>query len=103
MEELNTLIIESKKRIIEKNEKFVKLKMASIKTSQENEKYCSELESYVQLYNQRSAGLSQGLSFYTEFSIRVNDVYQKTSDFVMARDMEKNELIKNINAGYSYH
>ena len=70
-----------------------------MKTSQENEKFCADLESYVQLYNQKSSGLSQGLSFYSEFSFRVNDVYQKAHDFIMAREIEKNDLIKNINNG----
>lgn len=77
----------------------MKLKTESMKTSQENEKYCAELESYVQLYNQKSSSLSQGLSFYTEFSVRINDMYQKTNDFVIAREIEKNDLINRINGG----
>jgi len=74
-------------------------KLDTMKTSHENEKFCSELESYVQLYNQKSGSISQGLSFYAEFSYRVNDVYQKASDLVMARDIEKNEIINTLNGG----
>lgn len=99
VEEIHTLIIESKNRISEKNEKFLKLKMDSMKTSHENEKFCADLESYVQLYNQKSSGLSQGLSFYSDFAFRVNLEFQKATDFVLARDTEKNEIIKNLNNG----
>ena len=99
LEELNTLIIEAKKQVQEKNEKFVKVKLESMKSSQENEKFCADLESYVQLYNQKSASLIQGINFYSDFARRINVEYQKASDFVIARDTEKNDLIKRIGSG----
>ena len=79
----------------------MKIKIESMKTTHENEKFFAELESYIQLYNQKSSSISQGLSFYAEFAFRVNDASQKVSDFIMARDIEKNDSIKNINNGGS--
>jgi hypothetical protein len=70
-----------------------------MKTTQENEKFCADLESYVQLYNQKSASLNQGISFYADFARRINVEYQKATDFVLARDTEKNDLIKRIGNG----
>jgi hypothetical protein len=70
-----------------------------MKTTQENEKFCADLESYVQLYNQKSASLNQGINFYADFSRRINVDYQKATDFCLARDTEKNDLIKRIENG----
>jgi len=70
-----------------------------MKTTQENERFCADLESYVQLYNQKSSSLNQGISFYADFARRINIEYQKATDFVLARDTEKNELIKRIGNG----
>jgi len=96
-EEIHTLIVESKKKVTALNERFVKKKLESMKTTHENEKFFADLESYVQLYNQKSGSIGQGLSFYGEFAYRINDVYQKATDLVMARDIEKNELIRTLN------
>jgi len=96
-EELHSAILESKKKITALNERFVKKKLDSMKTTHENEKFFADLESYVQLYNQKSGSIGQGLGFYGEFAYRVNDIYQKANDLVMARDIEKNELIRSLN------
>jgi len=96
-EELHTMILESKKKVTTLNERFVKKKLDTMKTTHENEKFFADLESYVQMYNQKSGSIGQGLGFYGEFAYRVNDIYQKATDLVMARDIEKNELIRNLN------
>jgi len=81
------------------NEKFNKLRMNSLKPNLENEKFFSELDSHTQLYHQKCTNVNQGLSFYQEFNYRLNDLQQKINDFVVARDIEKNELIKSLTMG----
>ena len=85
---------ESKKRLIEKNEKFVKIKFSSMKTFEQNEKFFSDLESYIQLYHSKCASINQGLAFYSEFTMRMNQLGQKITDFLYSREIEKNDMIK---------
>jgi hypothetical protein len=88
-----------KKAIASKNDAFTKVKANSFKTPEENEKFFKDLENYVQGYSQRMVNLNQGINFYNEFDNRLNEVNIHVTDFLMARDMEKNELIKQINSG----
>lgn len=101
IEEINGLTAKSKQKITDKNEKFAQLKYVSIKIFQENEKFCADLESYIQLFNQKCVALSHGLGFYSEFNNRLNLLNQKIQDFVYARDIEKNGLLENFNTGSS--
>ena len=92
--DINNLILESKYRIKQKHEEFVKIKQTSLKNNQPNEKYFSDLESYVQLYHQKCSLISHGLGFYSDFTTRINQLGQRINDYILARDLEKNDLIK---------
>jgi programmed cell death 6-interacting protein len=100
--ELETISNEIKKiksTIIAKNDAFIKVKTNSFKTPEENEKFFKDLENYVQQYNQRLVNLNQGMNFYNEFNNRLNEINIHVTDYLMARDIEKNDLIKQINSG----
>jgi programmed cell death 6-interacting protein len=99
LEFVSNEVKEMKKSIIAKNEAFTKVKTASFKTPPENEKFLKDLEEYVQGYNQRLVNLNQGMNFYNEFNTRLDEVNIHVTDFLMARDLEKNENIKSINSG----
>lgn len=86
---------------MEKNEKFVKIKVSAFKVCEPNEKFFSDIESYIQLFNQKCAAITQGLNFYSEFTLRMNQLSQRINDFLMARDIEKNEMLRLI-TGQTY-
>ena len=94
-EEVKTL----KLSITAKNEVFLRVKASSFKTSEENEKFFRELEDYCKLYNQKLVQLQQGINFYTEFSKRLNDINGHITDYLVSRDIEKNEIIRYITSG----
>lgn len=71
----------------------MKVKMSSMKLCEPNEKFFADLEAWIQLYNNKCASITQGLNFYAEFSRRINQLSQSISDFLMARDIEKNQLL----------
>ena len=99
IEEINGLIAQSKQNIMNLNEKFAKLKYVSMKVFQENEKFCNDIESYIQLFNQKCVALSHGLGFYSEFNNRLNHLNQKITDFILARDIEKNGVLQSLSGG----
>ena len=67
--------------------------MSSIKLCEPNEKFFADIEAWIQLYNNKCASINQGLNFYAEFTRRINQLSQSISDFIMARDIEKNQLL----------
>ena len=40
--------------------------------------------------------VQQGLNFYMEFNRRIDDLQTAVTDYILARDYEKNDLIKSI-------
>ena len=94
IEEINNKIVESEIRIKQKNEEFVKIKQIFLKNIYPNEKYFSDLEAYIMLYNQKSNTINQGIEFYTELAFQINLMCQRIYEFIKAREIEKNELIK---------
>lgn len=92
--------------IVAKNEVFIRVKQSNFKTNDENEKFFRDLENHCQLYSQKLINLQQGMNFYTEFNKRLNDINGHITDFLVSRDMEKNDLLKFItsggNAGFQY-
>lgn len=96
-------IIEIKRAIALKNEIFLKIKAINFKPNPDNEKYFKDLESYSHMYNQKLIGLNQGLNFYNEFNTRLIDLSSRITDFLLARDMEKNEILKAITSGNNYN
>jgi programmed cell death 6-interacting protein len=85
--------------ITAKNEVFLRVKQNNFKSSEENEKFFRELEDYCKLYNQKLVNLQQGINFYTEFNRRLNDINGHITDFLVSRDIEKNDIIKHITSG----
>jgi len=43
--------------------------------------------------------VSQGMGFYKEFIYRLNELTGRITDFLLARDLEKNEIMKSITSG----
>lgn len=82
-----------------KNEVFIRVKNNTFKPNEDNEKFFKDLENHVQTYNQRLVNLNQGMNFYNEFQNRLNDINTHVTDYLLARDIEKNELIKTITGG----
>ena len=99
LDEINPKIVELKGQIKTLNEKFMKLKMETLSNNNQNDKFFQELESYIQLYNENSSQLLQGLNFYGDFTFRMSELNQKISDFILSRDIEKNEILKNLTGG----
>jgi hypothetical protein len=99
LESISNEIIETKNQIIKKNELFNQIKSLCQKPNEENEKFFKNLEDYVQLYNQKFINLNQGTNFYNEFNLRLNEINEKITDYLFARDLEKNEIIKTITSG----
>jgi len=71
--------------------------------NKENEKFFSDLDSYVQLYNQKYVNLQQGGNFYAQFTSKLNELNAHITDYLYSRDLEKNDLIKNITSGQNVH
>lgn len=78
----------------------MKIKLANFKSVPENELFFKELEGHAIQYNQKLMNLNQGLTFYQQFNQRINELGSRITDFLLARDVEKNELIKAITGGY---
>ena len=82
-----------------KNEIFLRVKNDKFKPDPANEQFFQNLNNYVQLYRTKEQQLQQGLNFYKKFDQKMNELNRNISDFLMARDMDKNELIRYIMGG----
>ncbi len=99
LETISKQIGEIKKEIVMKNEIFIKVKSMTHVPKQDNEKFFSDLDNYVQLYNQKFINLQQGGNFYAQFTMRLNELNAQITDYLYSRDLEKNDFIKNITSG----
>ena len=79
-----------------KNEAFNKVKNTTFKPVAENEEYFKNLDKYCEEYIVKLTNLNQGIKFYTEFISKLNEMNEKITDFLLARDIEKNEIFKAI-------
>ena len=79
-----------------KNEIFLRAKNDKFKPDPANEQFFTDLNNYVQLFRTKEQQLQQGLNFYKKFDQKMNELNRNISDFLMARDMDKNELIRYI-------
>ena len=79
-----------------KNEIFLRAKNDKFKPDPANEQFFTDLNNYVQLFRTKEQQLRQGLDFYKKFDQKMNELNRNISDFLMARDMDKNELIRYI-------
>ena len=77
-----------------KNEIFLRVKNDKFKPDPANEQFFQNLNNYVQLYRTKEQQLQQGLNFYKKFDQKMNELNRNISDFLMAREMDKNELIR---------
>jgi hypothetical protein len=102
LETLSEQVKTLKLSITAKNEVFLRVKASTFKTNEDNEKFFRDLEDYCKLYNQKLVQLQQGINFYGEFNKRLNDISGHISDFLLSRDLDKNELLKYINGGGNY-
>ena len=92
-----------KVNIQSKNEVFMRVKNDKFKPDPANEQFFRELDSYVQLFRTKELNLQQGLNFYKQFDQKLNELNRNITDFLMARDMDKNELIKYVTMGQTYN
>lgn len=69
------------------------------KPIEENEKFFKELENNCEIFNQKLVNLNQGNNFYNDLNNKISELCAKITDFLLARDIEKNEIIKSINSG----
>ncbi len=86
-----------------KNEVFKKVKAITQVPNQQNEKFFSDLDNYVQMFNQKFINLQQGANFYQQFTMRLNELNAQITDYLFSRDLEKNDFIKNITSGQNIH
>ena len=84
-----------------KNEIFMRVKNDKFRPDAANEQFFRDLDNYVQLFKTKENQLQQGLTFYKKFDQKMNELNRNISDFLMARDMDKNELIRFISVGGS--
>ena len=91
-----------KQIIITKNEDFVKIKNDKFKPDPENEQFFKNLDQFVQLARQKEIQLQQGLNFYKQFNLKLNELNRNITDFILSRDIDKNQLIKYLTQGGSY-
>lgn len=85
-----------------KNEVFLRVKNENFKPDPKNEEFFKNLDSYCNLFNQKETQLQQGLNFYKQFDSKLNELNRNITDFLMARDLDKNQLIKSLTSGGSY-
>lgn len=103
LETVSTQIGEVKKEIVLKNDIFTKVKSLVQLPNKENEKFFSDLDNYVQLYNQKYVNLQQGGNFYSQFTVKLNELNAHITDYLYSRDLEKNDMIKIITSGQNVH
>ena len=72
---------------------------ASVRTSAERVEFLRALalgcEKFKELVNQ----LSQGMNFYKQLGALIAQLQQRVSDFIIARNLEKNDLVMRLTAG----
>ena len=94
--EISNNIRNIKVNVQNKNEIFLRAKNDKFKPDPANEQFFTDLNNYVQLFRTKEQQLQQGLNFYKKFDQKMNELNRNISDFLMARDMDKNELIRYI-------
>lgn len=102
LDALTEKVNELKKTIITKNEIFSKIKNDQFKPNPENEKFFKSIEDNINLYNLRATSVQQGIVFYTDFFKRIDELNSAIKDYVMSRDLEKQDLISAIQSGTNY-
>lgn len=103
LEEISKLdvpITNLKNEIKNKNDLFLKIKDVKLKPKPENEQYFKDLESYCSLFNEKLNALYQGSNFYTALDNKIDELYGNVSDYILSRDLEKNDLLKQQKGGY---
>ena len=88
-----------KANVQSKNEIFLRVRNQKFKPDPQNEQFFRDLDNYVQLFRTKENQLQQGLNFYKKFDQKMNELNRNITDFLMARDMDKNELIRYISVG----
>ena len=102
LDALTEKINELKQRITTKNEIFTKIKNDRFKPNLENERFFKAIEDNINLYNLRAASVQQGIVFYNDFFKRIEDLNSGIKDYVLSRDLEKQDLMNAIQSGTNY-
>ena len=97
--EISNNIKNIKANVQSKNEIFLRVRNQKFKPDPQNEQFFRDLDNYVQLFRTKENQLQQGLNFYKKFDQKMNELNRNITDFLMARDMDKNELIRYISVG----
>jgi len=102
LDALTEKVNEIKKSILKKNEIFTKMRNDQFKPNPENEAFFKAIEDNIGLYNLRTASVQQGIVFYTDFFKRIEDLNSGIKDYILSRDLEKQDLISAIQSGTNY-
>lgn len=97
---LEKLITDAKEQVRIKNDNFLKIKEQKMKPKPENEEYFKKLENNCKFYNEKMTNFYQGLNFYNSLLDKVYDLESNVGDFILARDLQKNDLIKVQSKNY---
>lgn len=97
---LEKLISESKENVKVKNYEFLKVKDQKMKPKPENEEYFKKLENTCNFYNEKMTNFYQGLNFYNSLLDKVYDLESNVGDFILARDLQKTDLMKMQSKNY---
>ena len=101
VEEIFNKMTVMQKSIIEANEKFNKLKFEKTIPDNLNDSYFQKLENSVTIYNQKSEMINQGIIFYNELNMKLNEATQIILKFLTIRETEKRQMLKMLNPSYS--
>lgn len=93
-------IAEIKKAITEKNAIFLKIREIKLKPKPENEKFFKDLDDYCTSFNEKLNNIYQGNNFYNGLNNKIDELYGNVSDYILSRDLEKNDLLKSQKGGY---
>lgn len=96
---LTNKVNELKKSIETKNEIFNKIKNDQFKPNPDNENFFKSIEDSINLYNMKASLVQNGIIFYSEFFKKIDELNSSIKDYILSRDLEKQDLINAIQNG----
>lgn len=90
------------KSITQKNLVFNKIKTEKFKPNPQNEEFFKGIEDAINSFKKKAASLQMGSVFYNDFNTRIDFLQNEIKDYIMSRDLEKQDLIKAVQAGSTF-
>lgn len=89
--------IDSLLETIDKNNQVFQLfKADKLKPNPENEKFFSELQNKISKFHTLVSAMERGYQFYNQFFFKVADLQSRITDFLISRDLEKQDLLRYL-------